>query len=121
MSEKEFEKPREFWINEFTGGASEAEESIDNGYHLHVIEYSAYRDMKMQMEEALAGRDHWWKTQKENADIQKKLEIAVGALENAFRALDYASMLAPLNEAIVTEKLRAKNILFKLREGKVEE
>jgi len=33
---------REFRINEVTGGASTAEESIPNGYHTHVIEHEAY-------------------------------------------------------------------------------
>ena len=36
-------KPREFWINDIIGGASEAEESIQNGYNIHVIEYSAFQ------------------------------------------------------------------------------
>lgn len=44
-------EPRQWWINDVTGGASEAEESIPNGYHIHVIEFSAYLAIQEKLRE----------------------------------------------------------------------
>lgn len=45
-------KPREFWINEYTGSASAAEESISKGYTLHVIEYDAYNQLVYELDKS---------------------------------------------------------------------
>jgi hypothetical protein len=47
-------KPREFWINEYTGTASTVEESINNGYDTHVIEYSSYEALQKELAETKA-------------------------------------------------------------------
>ena len=54
---------KEFWINERTGSASLAEESISYGYHTHVIEYEALESL-----------------QEENAELKAQLKIATEAL-----------------------------------------
>lgn len=46
-----------------------------------LIEYSAYLDMKTQMEEALAGREHWRNTQIKLADALKMLAEMAGAIQ----------------------------------------
>lgn len=73
---------REFWINERTGSASLAEESISYGYHTHVIEYSALELL-----------------QKENAELKAQLGIAKNALKDLQGHCD-ASLLFPHKDRI---------------------
>lgn len=47
-------KPREFWINEYSGTARIDEESINDGYFTHVIEYDAYEEALAKIEELTA-------------------------------------------------------------------
>jgi len=81
-------KPKEFWINEVTGGASCAEESISNGYHLHVIEYSAYISLKaeaVKLADALEKISTYTLYTDEMQYIQPKAEQAIRQWQAFFR------------------------------------
>ena len=86
---QEENKPREFWVNERTGSASIAEESIDSGYHTHVIEYWAYERLKSENEtlkKELQNKDavRLWN---ENEQLKAKLESRSSTedLDRAYR------------------------------------
>lgn len=50
-------KPRSWWINEVTGAASAAEESIANGYHTHVIEAPDIAAIKAELVDVMMYSD----------------------------------------------------------------
>lgn len=63
--------------------------AVSYGYWFNVIEKAALDEMQeelndanMEMEEALAGRDHWRKTQIENNKLKAKCDKLVEALEH---------------------------------------